>query len=55
MKFLGYAGLSSTGLLSACDGVAARDKKKGPMDRRPVPPIDLAVPAIVETATFSLG
>ncbi len=55
MKLLGYAGLSSAGLLSACDGVAAKDKKKGSVDRRPVPPIDLVVPAIVGTATFSLG
>jgi len=55
MKFLGYAGLSSAGLLPACDGVAAAEKKKGAMSRPPVPPIDLAAPAMTETATFSLG
>ncbi len=55
MKFLGYAGLSSAGLLHACDGVAAAEKKKGAMNRPPVPPIDLAAPAMTETATFSLG
>jgi len=55
MKFLGYAGLGSAGLLPACDGVAATEKKKGAMNRPPVPPIDLATPAMIQTATFSLG
>ncbi len=55
MKFLGYAGLSSAGLLSVRDGVAATEKKKGTMNRPPVPPIDIAAPAMTETATFSLG
>jgi len=55
MKLLGCAGLSSAGLLPASDGAAAADKKKGAMNRPSIPPIDRAAPAMIQTATFSLG
>ena len=55
MKFLGYAGLSLSGLLYGCEGASAKDKKKELMLRPSVPPIDRAVPSMIETATFSLG
>ncbi|HOE15992.1 MAG TPA: hypothetical protein PLX02_00950 [Syntrophorhabdaceae bacterium] len=55
MKLMGCAGLGSAGLLPACDVTAAKENKKVPKDRPSIPPIDLAVPPMVETATFSLG
>ncbi|MEI6154759.1 MAG: hypothetical protein WCQ90_11795 [Deltaproteobacteria bacterium] len=55
MKLLGYAGLSLSGLLYSCEGASAKDKKKGSMLRPSIPPIDRAVPSMIEAATFSLG
>jgi hypothetical protein len=61
LKGVGFACLGFTPFLQACDNLTTRSEnmeaatKTGSVPKAMRPPIDLAVPAKTETATFALG